>query len=952
MRKQRHIEDSDPEKNKLKEERNSSPDSLQHDDIAKAKRQIQRFDEKGMNYPYKPRDKLEREHTSDLKEVKRPTKKLQDGKPADKDVKTSEREPVQPLIEFKQGKKPTPNDPLKDKKPPQIEPPPGKKQPPIEFPPGKKPIPPTTPKPDAEDTALLRIKKERERKEKERLEKKKKEQKAIEAKEEKLKKEDTPRNEIEDSKVIKNVRQSSSSDEYETDESEKQERIQKLLEKRKRLAAAAYQPPDGLPDAKVVGKKKRKNLKEGEDGGELTKSLTTREQQEILDKKRRHRKKAMKNMAKQKFKQSPSDMETSDSDADVSPNKRRFQRRKKGDPRGVEAPYTEQYHTKKGIEKELDDIDFWQEKVQPTVISDDEELDEQGNIKKRAIQVAPADTAQAPTEGAKDRSASRLAQIMEEEADVWAAHGLKGFKLGQGGELPEGFHFDEQGNIVRDVDGKVIPKEAFARLMDIRKKFGFVFSLPRLIRDSDGRPLGGYKDDEFGPTAEWDYGLPSNNEDEDEVKKSESFRPGSGKQVAFSVQDGQSVRATPLNDMDYSQIKGRQLGSAERLKLKDRLFESQPESDVKKSLPVFFAGSKGGINPESVYISNAQIERQGNQTKAGNNRVVRSDTFDDGRGLRRNSKSRSTWSGRDKTGPSVIPENEETGGQQGMQGISRGKKNIGSDDEFILVGGSMQKINKQPYSNDSHLASHWCSRYERHGNLPIRETTEMSDLNMRTAPNSTRPFSGDDKRMKKLLQELYTDKKYFDHYLEAEKLPTIAAAETRGLASHGQQFLRERAEYWGEHQAVIPVQPPSELGLRLSRMRTFHTNVDSGMDSMITSTPGRPHSADDAQETERTRRENSEIVPPLPTNRSTKTLWTKEVDNTERKPPTGRSEAPPSPSKLESGKKEKSVTIEASPHDMKKSESKDVSKTNVSTKGKNVSEEKMLPRNVLTVTDT
>jgi hypothetical protein len=37
---------------------------------------------------------------------------------------------------------------------------------------------------------------------------------------------------------------------------------------------------------------------------------------------------------------------------------------------------------------------------------------------------------------------------MDEEADVWAAHGFKGFKLGRGGELPEAYHFDEEGNIV------------------------------------------------------------------------------------------------------------------------------------------------------------------------------------------------------------------------------------------------------------------------------------------------------------------------------------------------------------------------------------------------------------------------------------------------------------------------------------------------------------------------
>ena len=138
-------------------------------------------------------------------------------------------------------------------------------------------------------------------------------------------------------------------------------------------------------------------------------------------------------------------------------------------------------------------------------------------------------------------------------------------------------------------------------------------------------------------------------------------------------------------------------------------------------------------------------------------------------------------------------------------------------------------------------------------------------------------------------------------------------------------------------------------------MRTFQTNVDSGMESMITSTPGRPHSADDApHETARTR-ENTVLVPSLPSNRTARTVWTKEAENSERKPPTGRSEAPPTPEKLEMGKKEKSVTIDTSPQEFKKVStgklsSKDVSKTTV-LENKEV-DEQTLDNNVLTVTDT
>lgn len=172
------------------------------------------------------------------------------------------------------------------------------------------------------------------------------------------------------------------------------------------------------------------------------------------------------------------------------------------------------------------------------------------------------------------------------------------------------------------------------------------------------------------------------------------------------------------------------------------------------------------------------------------------------------------------------------------------------------------------------------------------------------------------------------------------------------------EFLNERAKYWNEHEPVNPPPPPSELALRLSRMRTFHTMADSGMDSMMSS--ARPHSADDAQESSRTGREMSRSVPPLDTNRSIKTLEPKEEEVSERKPPTGRSAFAPSPSKHESFKKEKTVTIDDSPHENVKNNPKSgklpkstsSQKIDSSIKGQNVSDECLLPGNVLSISDT
>lgn len=100
--------------------------------------------------------------------------------------------------------------------------------------------------------------------------------------------------------------------------------------------------------------------------------MTTREEQEMLANRRRNRKKNFKRMAKKKLRSS--DVETTDTEGEGGVSRKRSKRRKVGGSHGVEAPYTKVYHEKKGIEQELDDMDFWHTKQVPTVISDDDEV--------------------------------------------------------------------------------------------------------------------------------------------------------------------------------------------------------------------------------------------------------------------------------------------------------------------------------------------------------------------------------------------------------------------------------------------------------------------------------------------------------------------------------------------------------------------------------------------------
>ncbi|XP_052794151.1 uncharacterized protein LOC128227542 isoform X2 [Mya arenaria] len=866
----------DEEMLKKEGSRQSTPDSLAG--YGEKEREAIKNIRHGKDPAYKPfkREKPDREGTFDLTEIGKPGggKKLQDGQPveAEKRVETSKSVQLRKDI---QG---------------------GESLGPIVFPPGKKPIPPTTPRPDKDDEVLLRIKKERERKEREREERRKKEKQAEELRIKMEVKKD-PEEMVD--KVIKHPKEPESSDEYETDDSEKEERAKQLMEKRRRLAGATWTPPGGLSNAKdVVGRKKRRK-RHGHDEGELGGALVTREQQYQLEFDRRRQKKAMRKRAKGRRQQS----DVSGSETDTDNGQRRRKRRK---PLARGAPFMDKYIVKKEIEHELDEIDFWNEKT---------------------------------------NTAKNVDDIIDEKP--------KG-----SGELPDGFHFDKEGNVVRNVDGKLIPKDIYLKQMELRKRFN-VFALPRLKRSTDGRPVGGYKDDEFGPTASWDFGEPASGTDgEEDKRQSVSIRPASGRQVAFSVGGDRSKTSSPLEDIDYNTRKGRQLGSAERGLLKQRLFDKngKPTTEEKHpTTPIFFKGPTGGLKADAVYIDSAQIERhepvkaparsQSQRPPAsGSQMIKRSDTFEDGRPnmSRRKSRLRSSWTGN----ANLIPEEDNA-----MQGMSKGKRNIGSDDEFFLVVGSINQLSKPPEILDSQLGINRCTRYsERHG--APREPSGLTDISMRTAPDSTTP---DKVNCRKYLEELYKDKIYFDKYIKTEKLPTNAAVETRELADHARSSLNNLAVYLKEHQPLNPAPPPSELRLKLSRMHTVHAE-DSRKNSMPISVSERPLSADDIRDsTVASKAQSREVTMSLTTDRS---AWAP-VDTTgELVPPSpvGISGERVAPVGGPSGSIEKTVTIDEPSKNLTREKSSTkppapqkhspAKKTSVAT------QEAVIPNNVMSLVDT
>ncbi|XP_076446288.1 uncharacterized protein LOC143283803 [Babylonia areolata] len=108
-----------------------------------------------------------------------------------------------------------------------------------------------------------------------------------------------------------------------------------------------------------------------------------------------------------------------------------------------------------------------------------------------------------------------------------------------------------------------------------------------------------------------------------------------------------------------------------------------------------------------------------------------------------------------------------------------------------------------------------------------------------TKSSGRSPLDFDDRRLRRLLEELYKDKKFMDKLINnidkdhLEFPDHMAADDVKFLSEFGRHYLMERAEYWDMHGPLGPPRPPpTALGLRLSRAQTsvstdaFHHSSD------------------------------------------------------------------------------------------------------------------------------
>ncbi|KAK3576446.1 hypothetical protein CHS0354_025208 [Potamilus streckersoni] len=100
--------------------------------------------------------------------------------------------------------------------------------------------------------------------------------------------------------------------------------------------------------------------------------------------------------------------------------------------------------------------------------------------------------------------------------------------------------------------------------------------------------------------------------------------------------------------------------------------------------------------------------------------------------------------------------------------------------------------------------------------LQKRGETYKHNMTVRsTYLNSTRLSAN--YRLRRLLEELFSDKNYLDHLIETTEPKSDTLMITRGIAEHGRDFLIERADYWEETGPLPPRPALIQYGFRKSR---------------------------------------------------------------------------------------------------------------------------------------
>ncbi|KAK3576444.1 hypothetical protein CHS0354_025206 [Potamilus streckersoni] len=433
--------------------------------------------------------------------------------------------------------------------------------------------------------------------------------------------------------------------------------------------------------------------------------------------------------------------------------------------------------------------------------------------------------------------------------------------------LRPAFERNEEGKIIRKSDGTIVFDPHTGKVR-IRKQIGNLFSIPRLKRNKKGRLIGGYHDDQFGPTKQneaeadlialdssistnsisdkrsWSSKRNSSAQSAHKLKKEDSTRT---KSVAFGIRDELEVVQTDNSESSELRMKGRRdITSAIRKKLRDRLFRRRKKRGVEQPKELFM-----NRKPKKAWV---QFNSSTGQEKIenGEGHGIGSKNIQLTQLVRMQEKASPQWSldtpvgfqGRHITVPynrsvarGSMDQKYQRIFQQGLETDRKvlhrlnektlDKRKSGlyiSNDVIYNADGEMkEEINKNGHIGD---------RGSDNSLLEEGDNGIQSPIFSRRGLNSTRLY--DDYRLRILLEELFRDKKYFDHFIKTTDPNSDVLMQTKGIAELGREFLLERADFW-EARGPIPPRPPlTRYGFYMSRA---HTSLQEDVNSTSTITP-------------------------------------------------------------------------------------------------------------------
>ncbi|KAL3880366.1 hypothetical protein ACJMK2_032610 [Sinanodonta woodiana] len=412
------------------------------------------------------------------------------------------------------------------------------------------------------------------------------------------------------------------------------------------------------------------------------------------------------------------------------------------------------------------------------------------------------------------------------------------------GNLKPVFERNEEGKIVRKSDGTIVfdPDNGKVR---IRKQIGNIFNIPRLKRNKKGRFIGGYHDDPFGPTKqtemEAELAALDDNTDKNsntDIRSSSSRRTSSttpacdsnkenivrAKTVAFNVRNEMEIAPMDITELSELRRTGRRdITSAIRKSLRERLFRRRKTrggptpNDLLNGVPVIGNTKQAWVNSDADAV---QEKVNVGELHEINGKHVHLKPL-----VKMHVRHGPPWS----SGTPL-----RTSGRYGAHTFHRSIGAVSMDPKHLkMFQQGLQKDAKVLHSlNEQHMLNNKLNMH----------TEESADIEgrmfTRTGRSSSRQF--DDSRLRILLEELFRDKKYFDHLIETTDPNSDVLMMTKDIAEYGRGFLLERAEFWDEKEPIPPRPPLTPYGFSMSRA---HTSLHGDLNSTATVTPDlRPHS--------------------------------------------------------------------------------------------------------------